>query len=229
MKPDSNKKIIQLLSVEILQQIGFEKSTEQALNIITDIFTYFFESLIEKCCPFAGCDPSVVIRFLVDDTYSTEQYQIKELLNFIDQQILIKNQLKEKYDIDCDESILHSLRILPKGVSLKSAFKNTKTMTLEEKKSLEIYHEIHLDDFMVEFIEKSGDVPSKRTVESYSFDCSNILEKINTSESNSQKIGFETSSLAPKGRIFGYFDDVLAEQELFIEDFNGIEKHRILR
>lgn len=231
MKPDSNKKILQLLSAEILLQIGFEKSTEHSLHIMTDVFVYYFESLIRKCIPFNGIEPDILLQYLIEDTYMTELYQKKELYSFLDQQISIKAQLKDKFDIECDESLLHSLRILPKGVSLKSAFKNTKTMTVEEKKSMEIYPEIQIDDFMADFIEKSSSQPSRSLPEIFKFSGLKAIEEIKPVEIDdvNLEVNFEIRSLEPRKTIFGVYDEILAEQDFFMEDFQETQRYKILR
>lgn len=228
MKSDVNKKIFRLLSTEVLLQVGFERSTEHAMNILAEIFVFYLESLTRKVHPFSACGPEVANKFLIEDTYFSEKCQVRELQSFLEQQVFMKKQLKDKLDVECDESLLHSLRILPKGVSLKSAFRNTKTMTLEEKKSMEVHQEVQLDDFMSEFIEKSGLEGNRRAVEVYAFNCSKVVEGINEKGIRECKVTFEEASTAPKDCIFGYCDSVLAEQELMIEDFNGAEKYRIV-
>lgn len=225
MRPDSNKKLLELLSVEICIQVGFEKATEHSISLITDVFIFYLESLIKKIIPLKDINPEIASKFLIEDTYDHEQYQIKELTTFLLQQIAIKSQLIEKYDLDCSESLLHSLRILPAGVSLKSVFKNTKTMTLEEKKSMEVYQEIQMDKFMIDFIEKCSKEPNKRQIETYCFDCLPLVENVN--KDDKEKETFLIDSLKPKSSIMGYNDEILAEQELFIEDFNESSKYVI--
>ncbi|ELA42236.1 uncharacterized protein VICG_00635 [Vittaforma corneae ATCC 50505] len=147
MKTDINKKLLKLVSTEVLLQLGFERSTEQALNIITEIFSFYLESLIKKAISVQksdGKDDSnegsantshLDCRYLIEDTYHEEQYQIKELVKFMEQQIALKTQLTNRHDVECEESLFHALRLLPKGASLRSVFKNTRGATLEEKKT----------------------------------------------------------------------------------------------
>lgn len=228
MKSDINKKIFRLLSTEVLLQVGFERSTEHAMNILAEILAFYLESLAKKVVPFSECSPEVANKFLVEDTYFSEQYQIRELHSFLEQQIFIKKQLKDKFDVECDESLLHSLRVLPKGVSLKSAFRNAKAMTLEEKKSMDVHQDVQLDEFMSEFVEKSGLEASRRVAGVYAFNCSKVIEGINEQGVRERKATIEDLGVAPKNRIFGYHDSVLAEQELMIEDFNGTEKYKVV-
>lgn len=226
MKTDVNKKLLRLISTEILLQLGFERSTEQALNVLTEIFSFYLESMIQKLIPVSSCEDSdKLCRFLIEDAYRESEYEAKELLKFIEQQISFKLMLVDKHNADCDESLLHALKLLPKGISMKSVFKNTKTATLEQKKSVDIIEDIVVDDFMNNFIHKSSLETSRRVVGSYSFDCSRIVEDIN----GNGLVPFDRINGKQKSQICGYKDVYLAEQELFIEDFYGNERYAILK
>lgn len=198
------------------------------MNVLAEILAFYMEMLVKRTLPFSACHPEIANKFLMEDAYFSEKYQAKELHSFLDQQIFIKKQLKDKFDLECDESLLHSLRILPKGVSLKSAFRSTKATTLEEKKGMEIHQEIETDEFMSEFLEKSSSEASRRVVGVYAFNCSKVIEEINEKGIGECKITFQETDTSPKKLIFGYCDSVLAEQELTMEDFNGIEKYKIV-
>lgn len=219
MKTDVNKKLLKLVSTEILLQIGFEKSTEQSLNILTDIASFYLETLIKRVIPIYNKEDKRTSKYLIEQTYEEEQYQIKELSKFLEQQIAIKTQLEEKHEIECEDSLFHSLKLLPKGITLKSVFKNTKALTLEEKKNREIVEDILVDEFMSDFIEKCSKEGGERKVEDYSLDCSKIIEK----ESGEGLVPFERMNTKGKENIFGIKDGILAVQELFIEDFYGTE------
>lgn len=237
MKTDVNKKLLKLISAEVLLQTGFEKSTEQALNILTEAFSYFIERTIMNIRPIQNGrdldspdetlkdESHGICRFLLEDTYRDEQYQIKECLKFLEQQILLKMQLAGKHNIECEESLLHSLKLLPKGITLRSVCKNTRTATLEEKKSAEITEDIQVDEYMNEFINKSSSEASRRVVEGYSFDCSKIVDYVD----GNGLVPFERISSAPKDQICDFRDFFLAEQELFIEDFKNTMKYRVFR
>lgn len=237
MKTDVNKKLLKLISTEVLLQAGFEKSTEQALNILTEMFSHFIERIIMNIRPIQNGreldkqeetlrnEAHGICKFLLEDIYRDEQYQIKECMKFLEQQILLKMQLTGKHNIECEESLLHSLKLLPKGITLRSISKNTRTTTLEEKKSVEITEDIQIDEYMNEFIGKSSLEASRRVVEGYSFDCSKIVEHT----SGNGLVPFERVSCLPNNQICDFRDFFLAEQELFTEDFDNTFKYTIFK
>ncbi|KAM0681329.1 hypothetical protein GINT2_000529 [Glugoides intestinalis] len=224
MKVDVNKKLLKLVCTEVLLQLGFERSVEQALNVLTEIFSFYLEFLIQKVVPLLGCEDSTLLcKFLIENTYEDEQYQIRELFKFMEHQISLKALLVDKHNVDCDESLFYSLKLLPKGVSFRSVFRNTKTTTLEEKKSINITEDIAVDEFMNKFVDSCSSENSKRVLGTYAFDCSKIFEDIN----GNGLVPFERINLKPKDSICGYRDQYLAEQELFIEDFCGTERYEV--
>lgn len=225
MKTDSNKRLLKLVAVESLIQNGFENTTEQALNTVSDLLGLYIETLCQKIIPLQDCeDPFFLSKILIEDTYDDEQYQIKEILGFLEQQIALKNQLLQQYDVEVEDSLLHFLKVLPRDTNFKSVFKNSKSLTIEEKKSVEIKDDIELDDFMASFIEKSSSEQSHRVVGSYLFDCTNIVEGMGSGEVIISKLNSK-----PKDQIFEYRDIYLAEQEFLIEDFKGNEKYTLIR
>lgn len=225
MKTDSNKRLLKLVSAEALIQTGFENSTEQALNTISDVLNLYIETLVKKIIPLQECkDPYFLSKILIEETYANEQYQIKEMTGFLNQQIALKHQLKEQYEVEGEESLLHLLKVLPKETSLKSVFRSSKTLTVEEKKSIEIKEEIEIDEFMTDFIEKSSSEPSRKVVGVYLFDCSKIVEDMAEG-----MVALGRISNKPKEQMFEYKDFHIAEQELLVEDFIGNEKFTILR
>lgn len=224
MKVDVNKKLLKLVCTEVLLQLGFERSVEQALNVLTEVFNFYFEFLIRKVVPLLGSDDNTVLcKFLIENTYDDEQYQIRELFKFMEQQISLKALLIDKHNLECDESLFYSLKLLPKGVSLRSVFRNAKTTTLEEKKSINITEDITVDEFMNKFVESCSSESSRRVLGTYEFDCSTIVEDAN----GNGLVPFERINLKHKDSICGYRDQYLAEQELFIEDFYGTERYEV--
>lgn len=232
MKTDVNKRLLKLVSTETLLQLGFERATEHALNIITDVFAFYLESLVRKAAVLqlpqgqstGGEDEEhSICKYIIEDTYEEEQYQTKELMKFMEQQAGLKAQLADKHDINCDESLFHALRLLPKGVTLRSVFKNTKTSTLEEKKSAEITEDILVDEFMEGFIQKCSCEGGARPVVTYSFDCLKIVDN----PVGNALVPFDRMTKKPNEWICGYRDQILAAQEFFIEDFYGTEKYQV--
>jgi Histone-fold protein len=242
MKSNINRKILRLVSTEVLLQIGFEKTTEQSLNIITEVFAYYMESLIKKAAVLQGCDGRNLCKILIADTYRSEQYQLGELSQFLDQQNLIKRQLREKAEGEEDScSLLHSLKVLPQGMSLKSTFKNTKSTTIEEKSNREIFIEIKLDDFLNQFIEESYKSENRRQLVK-KINGSKILDKIVLDHKKEPEVRLDNKledrkaartsevkeEIGKKMRV-NYKEDIIMEQQYFVEDFSGIERYKTFK
>lgn len=209
MRIELNKSILQLLVAEVLLQTGFEKTTEHSLNVLTEISIFYLENLIKKIQPIKDLHSDFLIKELLT-VYSDEKYQFKELLSFFMQQ---KNLIGEK-DKET-ESLLHLLKCLPNSIDSQGVIKSNKTLSLEEKR-IEV-HEVKMDDFMSKFIEKCSKEPKNRTVENYKFDCLKILQNINENEI----VNYKIDNISYKENIVGYKDDILAEQELFLEDYKN--------
>ena len=224
MKSNINKRILRLASTEILIQLGFEKSTEQSLNIINEVFTYYMEALIKRMIPFEKANYDSIIKMLIDEFYGEEQFQISELSQFLELQNQIKKQLKEKSEFPEDTSLLHSLKVLPRGVNFKSTFKNTKNMAIEEKNSNEVFAEVVVDDFLNNFIEESSKENGKKIIQETISENSKNLEKIVLET----KFGDRNCGHAKELNIKPQ-EDIIKEQEFFIEDFGEIEKYKTFK
>lgn len=178
MRSDTNRRIMNFAVIEILLQIGFENVTEQSLAILTDIFVFYAESLIRRILPLGSAPSSHIIRRLLEEVYSEDQYECAELRQFADQQTLSKQHIKDDEDKNAPESLLHALRILPKGAALTSKFKNTKNVLLVEgKECAQISDVVETDEFFKHFVAGAAQQPSQRVVEEYE-DC--ILQTMAT-------------------------------------------------
>lgn len=222
MKSNMNKKLLRLVATEVFLQFGFERATEQSLNIGTDLLAHYIEALVKCTIPFQDCDWRSTAEALLDGFYGTERYQINELHQFVDQQYMIKKQIKEKMDGDAPSSLLHALKILPQELSVKNTQRYTKNTTIEEKSSQKVHEEVEVDDFLNQFIEACGTEKGVRGAEEYQYDTTVILE--------------EVADCFDKNRFLNLVDnasdtqvDVLALQEHFMEDFSGKERYRVFK
>lgn len=225
MANHSNKKILEILVAEVLLQAGFERASGHCISTLTEILIHYIETLIKLSIPFKDVSPKIISKFLAKIMYYEEQYQQRELFEFLEQQKFLIKQIIDKTEKGDQDSLLHILRILPKGTISRGSFKNSKTLNFEDKKNFEVHQEIQLDDFMVEFIEKSASKPSQKRLNSFKFDCTHIIKEI--IPEGYKEINIENIS-ENKLNFFGTRDEILANQELFIEDFSekkGIETH----
>ena len=153
MKSDMHKRLISFVVAEVLLQLGFERTSSHSLLILTDLFIKHIESLCLRIQPFQEIPSNLIVKFVLESLYGESEYENTELRQFACQQILFKQQLKEKNNPDEPESLLHLLKIIPKHAILESAFKNTKNLCLNgNKDSTPINDEINTDGFFTKFV-----------------------------------------------------------------------------
>lgn len=158
MRYNIYSRLIKLAITEILIQTGFECCSEMSLNITADIYIYYMECLIRKLSVLKDVDPNIQMKYVLKDLFNEEEYQFQEFIQFLDQQQMIKRYIKEKSDKDPDNNLLSMLKVLPKNINLKTSFKNSKNLTLEEKFTQHSNSELEMDKYLNEFIEKCSQI-----------------------------------------------------------------------
>lgn len=218
MKSNINTKILKLAVVEILAQSGFDKTAEQALNVLTDILKYYIEQLVSriKRNHESGVVPELVYRIVIRELYAECEYQIPELLSFLRYQINIKNYLSDRYNVGCEESILHILRVLPKNVQLKTLVRNNRNLNdASEMKEEFVDEDVTFDDFTRDFVESSLSEQSRRVVGEYKFQFMEFIDKKPREPLRINKNEFN-EILEMKKSTFEFF----REPETIIDDFS---------
>lgn len=215
MKSNMYKKMLRLVATEVFLQLGFERATEQSLNIGTDLLSYYLEALVKRMVPFRGAGTRTIVDMLVSDFYRNRQYEKEELLQFLEQQALVRRQSKEK--TEGDPLQLNVLKTLPQEVSFRNTFQNINMLAIEEKNRPKVTEEIIIDDFLAGFVEKCSAETVHRAVVDFSFDTSNILEEVYS--------GAQPKDEGP----FCVQPDILAIQEFFLEDFSEKEKYKTFK
>lgn len=153
MRNDLHKRLLRFMAVEVLLQAGFERSSGQALAICTDLLVKFLESLLLRYSAIQEVPPVLAVRHLLATFYGESSYQYAELHQFTIQQVAIQRQLRDKDSASENGSLLHLLRILPPGTSLRCAARANKQIIIEEERdALQIADEIDVDDFFKEFV-----------------------------------------------------------------------------
>lgn len=129
MKSNMNMRIIKLAMAEIVMQCGFERISEQALNIMSDVFRHYLEQMAKRMNLMGETHVcfEVVARAIINDFLVEDSYQNKELFNFLHTQLQQKKYLGEKID---DDSLLHTLKVIPKSVDLTNVCRNTAGFSL---------------------------------------------------------------------------------------------------
>lgn len=180
MKSNVNTKILKLAVVEVLAQSGFDRTAEQALNVLTDIMKYYIEQIAVrmKKSSEGGIAPEIACRSLIGDLYRECKYQIPELLSFLRYQLNIKNYLFDRYNIGCEESILHILRVLPKNIQLKTLVRNNRNLSNTSEIREDSPEEgIRFDEPMRAFVNAGLSEQSKRVVGNYEFQFMDLVDK----------------------------------------------------
>lgn len=167
MKSGMNIKIVKLAVVEILLQSGFDKTADQALNVLTDVLRYYIEQLgcrVQRRHE-QGAVTGLVCRTLVEEIYRENEYQVCELLSFLRYQITVKNYLSDRYNVGSEESILHILRVLPKNAQLRMLVRNGGNLNeMNEVEKSVVEDNVSFDEFTREFVESSLSEASRRVV-----------------------------------------------------------------
>lgn len=165
MKTSIYKKMLRLAAAEIFLQLGFERGSEGTINLCADILEYYTEALIKRIQPFQHVDSNIIINTLISNFYYTEQYQADELVQFIEQQNILRKQLKPVDEQN--NNLLHLLRILPPETNFKPTNRHNRNLSIEEKNiegPSKIISEVAVDDFLNEFIDECNKERSKTTI-----------------------------------------------------------------
>ncbi|ADM11501.1 uncharacterized protein Eint_050520 [Encephalitozoon intestinalis ATCC 50506] len=165
MKSNMSTKILKLAVVEVLSQSGFDKTADQALNVLTDILRYYIEQLGCRIKKRHGREivPELVCRILVEEVYEEYEYQIPELLSFLRYQVTMKNYLNDRYSMGSEESILHILRVLPKNAQLRMVMRNGSNLSdMNEVEKEVVEDDVMFDEFTKEFVKSSLEKESKK-------------------------------------------------------------------
>lgn len=220
MKSSIHKKMLRFAAAEAFLQLGFERTAEQALNIVADVVSYYLEAMVQRMHPFQDSSAKTITDLLVGSFYGSEQYQKEELFPFLDQQLQIRRQMREKAE---DGILQHALKTLPHEAAHPSPLRMVNAISVEERARPKILDEMVLDEFLADFIEGCSQEDSRRAVTGYAYDMSVPIVSSTGAESGASDEA--RIDALPAGRV----DDVLEVQELFLEDFSGKEKYKVFR
>ncbi|KAF9763082.1 hypothetical protein NGRA_1522 [Nosema granulosis] len=177
MKSNMNMKIIKLAMAEIVMQCGFERISEQALNIMGDIFRHYLEQITLRMVKMSElhCDFDIISRAIINDFLVEDSYQEKELLSFL------HTQLQQKKYLGGDgkeDSLLHSLKVIPKSVDLTNVCRTTSSFLVPNIKNGSSNISLEVDQSMNNFIEDCMSERSRREeVGEYKYKLLEILSK----------------------------------------------------
>lgn len=152
-------KIIRLAVAEILIQAGFEKSSEDAMNTLTDIFCYFAESKSKELSSMQRlrfgnyCKPITLNICL--KSLDQGSYKYKEILAFLSHQLSLALYFKDKFNLE-GGNLLQVLKILPqRQLKLEIPNKQYRKNAIEIKSDMTESKDIEIDDFMLKFFDSS--------------------------------------------------------------------------
>lgn len=190
MKSDLYKKILRLSIVEILLQLGFEKCSEESLNIFTEILEYYIEKITDIIYKFREHSTTYdidtlneinIITLILDNAYANHQYNYNELLQFMSQQINMVSNITTDTN---GKSMLNLLKFLPKNQSLHRLYKVNKSKPIGDNNEIKesgVVGEVELDCFLKNFI-KNCEIKYKNTKEIVGHDYYYNLGKSTTTE-----------------------------------------------
>lgn len=156
MKKAINFKIAKLAVIEILLQVGFERASEDSLNILTDVFCHFLEQKFRRIKEIKehryGIHKLPLPFHVMCLGINTYSYKFKEIISFLEYQIFLKDYIKEKYKIE-EDSLLQCLRVLPQKLNFKTIKKDFFLVNQEVKIDHFEKEEIEIDKHILEFID----------------------------------------------------------------------------
>lgn len=178
MKSNLNIKILKLCISEICIQVGFERISEQSLNILADVLKHYISQISLKLNKAIG--PNVYFqhgsRFCIDNFLISESYRERELSSFLKSQIALRKYLGDQ---GSSKSLLHYFKILPNDQIFTGITRNNSNEIDPEPnlKSSFVTETIDKDEEFKNFLKHCNPESfRKRKITESEFDFLNILE-----------------------------------------------------
>eukprot|EP00866_Antonospora_locustae_P001389 jgi/Antlo1/1389/1232 len=151
-------KIAKLAVAEILLQAGFEKSSDDALGALADIFCYSMERGFRRVRSMQslrfGTYRIPLSLYIYTKNFNLRSYRQREIWAFMCYQASLSSYLKEKFRTEGD-CLLQMLKVLPqRSIKLETLSKQYQTGIKETKSDFTESREMVVDDFMMAFLEK---------------------------------------------------------------------------
>ncbi|WUR03488.1 uncharacterized protein VNE69_05080 [Vairimorpha necatrix] len=223
MKSNLNFHILKLCVSEICLQIGFDRISEQSLNLISDVLKYYIIQISLKLNKSIGSEifSEPTTKFLIESFFSENSLQEKELISFLKAQNTLKKNLN---DIGNNKSLLHCLRILPNDQNFTGIARNNLN-DLDYKPKIKINYvndKIEKDEEMKKFIKNCEIIFLKKKVEKIDINLNNVLE-----EQKRKRFMFENE----KETIFKISDfyEIWNDIQDVLVDYKYNNKHKIFK
>lgn len=175
-------KIAKLAVAEMLLQAGFERSSDNALSTLADIFCYSMERGFQRARDMQnlrfGIYKIPLSLYIHTKSFNLKSYRQREIRAFMCYQASLTSYLKEKFKTE-GNCLLQMLKVLPqRNIKLEARSKQYQTSIREIKSDVTESREMEVDDFMIAFLEKVSrmDAKGKRQRERYA-DLSGELPK----------------------------------------------------
>lgn len=154
-------KIVKLAVTETLVQVGFERSSEDALNVMADIFCFHLESNFRRMKAMQylrfGAYKVPLSLFTYAKSIHIGSYAYGETMAFLACQSALSLHLREKFKVDGD-NLLQMLKVLPpRRIKLEVFNKQHRVSLSQAKSDVTESKDIEIDDFMTAFLEKALD------------------------------------------------------------------------
>lgn len=161
MKSNLNTKILKLSIAEICIQLGFDKITEQSMNLLCDVLRYYIIQLSLRLGKFEQTNfVDIIIKNIFNDFLIADSYQEKEVIVFLKAQNSVKKYFNENSN---NKSFLHMLKILPNNQKFFSTNQNNNESHKNHFKQLNIEKNIkpyffnefrQKDETLINFVKK---------------------------------------------------------------------------
>lgn len=158
-------KIAKLAVAEVLLQTGFERSSDDALSTLADIFCYSMERGFRKVRDMQSLRFGIyripLSLYIYAKSFNLRSYRQREIGAFMCYQASLSSHLKEKFKAEGD-CLLQMLKVLPqRSIKLEVQSKQYHAGIREMKSDVTESREMEVDDFMMGFLEKVSRTDSR--------------------------------------------------------------------
>ncbi|KAL0265651.1 UNVERIFIED_CONTAM: hypothetical protein PYX00_011365 [Menopon gallinae] len=154
--------VISLAVAEMLLQAGFERSSDDALSTLADVFCYSIERCFRRVRAMQSLRFGIyrvpLSFYIYAKNLNPWSYRQREMRAFLGYQASLSSYLREKFKAE-GECLLQMLRVLPqRSVKLEAHSRQYQVGIKETKSDVTESREMVVDDFMVSFLENTSKI-----------------------------------------------------------------------
>ncbi|KAK6089845.1 hypothetical protein P3W45_001193 [Vairimorpha bombi] len=226
MKSNLNIKILKLCISEICIQVGFERISEQSLNILSDVLKHYISQISLKLNKAVGSNVCFEnsSRFCINNFLISDSFREREISSFLKSQIALRKYLGDQ---GTGKSLLHSLKILPNDQIFTGITRNNSNEIDPEPnlKTSFVTETIDKDEEFKKFLKHCNPESfRKRRIAESEFDFSNIL-----GEAPKKKFNFDQTYFSELGILENKPIEIYNDIADIFTDFPRISRQKVFK